>query len=54
MSTVLPFMGAALGALAISWTTQVRAQDAAPFEDVKSDHWAYEAISRLQAPLTPA
>ena len=49
MSKVLPYMGAALGVLAISWTTQVRAQDAAPFEDVKSDHWAYEAITRLQA-----
>ena len=49
MSKVTPFLGAALSALAISCTIQVRAQDAVPYKDVKSTHWAYDAVVRLQA-----
>ena len=48
MSKVSPFLGAALSALAISCTLQVRAQDAVPYKDVKSTHWAYDAVVRLQ------
>ena len=49
MSKVTPFLGAALSAFAISCTIQVRAQDAVPYKDVKSTHWAYDAVVRLQA-----
>lgn len=46
MKKYLPFMGAALATLAMTWTVQAKAQDM--FKDVPKDHWAYEAISDLQ------
>jgi hypothetical protein len=42
----LPFLGAALATLAMTWTVQAKAQDM--FKDVPKDHWAYDAISDLQ------
>lgn len=46
MKKYLPFMGAALATLAMTWTVQAKAQDM--FKDVPQDHWAYAAISDLQ------
>jgi hypothetical protein len=42
----LPYMGAAIATLAMTWSVQASAQDM--FKDVPSDHWAYAAISDLQ------
>jgi hypothetical protein len=42
----LPYMGAAIATLAMTWSVQAKAQDM--FKDVPSDHWAYSAISDLQ------
>jgi hypothetical protein len=42
----LPYMGAAIATLAMTWTVQAKAQDM--FKDVPSDHWAYAAVSDLQ------
>jgi hypothetical protein len=42
----LPYMGAAIATLAMTWSTQAKAQDM--FKDVPSDHWAYAAVSDLQ------
>jgi len=42
----LPYMGAAIGTLAMTWSVQAKAQDM--FKDVPSDHWAYAAVSDLQ------
>jgi hypothetical protein len=42
----LPYMGAAIATLAMTWTVKASAQDM--FKDVPSDHWAYAAISDLQ------
>jgi hypothetical protein len=47
MRKVLPYLGASLSLLALTWATAVRAQDAKPFEDVKPDHWAYGAVTDL-------
>ncbi len=47
MKKYLPFMGAAVAALAMTWTAQAKADDM--FKDVPSDHWAYSAISDLQS-----
>src|SRR5438270_3021574 len=47
MRKVLPYLGASLSLLALTWATAVRAQDAKPFEDVKPDHWAYQAVTDL-------
>ncbi|HLK59672.1 MAG TPA: S-layer homology domain-containing protein [Chthonomonadaceae bacterium] len=47
MRKVLPFMGAALATLAITWATQAKAQQ--PFADVPQDHWAYQAVTDLQS-----
>lgn len=48
MRKVLPYLGASLSLLAMTWATTVKAQDAKPFEDVKPDHWAYQAVTFLQ------
>lgn len=46
MKKALPFLGAALSALALAWSAPVKAQDA--FKDVPQDHWAYSAVAELQ------
>ncbi len=46
MKKFLPYMGAAIGTLAMTWSVQAKAQDM--FKDVPSDHWAYAAVSDLQ------
>lgn len=46
MKKFLPYMGAAIATLAMTWSVQAKAQDM--FKDVPSDHWAYGAISDLQ------
>jgi len=46
MKKALPYLGAALSALALSWSAPVKAQDA--FKDVPQDHWAYQAVAELQ------
>lgn len=46
MKKALPYLGAALSALAISWSAPVQAQDT--FKDVPQDHWAYQAVAELQ------
>jgi hypothetical protein len=49
MRKVLPYLGASLSVLALSWAAgSVKAQDAQPFADVKPDHWAYQAVTDLQ------
>jgi hypothetical protein len=47
MRKALPYLGAALSVLALGWASRVQAQDARPFEDVKPDHWAYQAVTDL-------
>ncbi|HLJ54994.1 MAG TPA: S-layer homology domain-containing protein [Chthonomonadaceae bacterium] len=47
MRKALPYLGASLSLLALTWATAVKAQDAKPFEDVKPDHWAYQAVTDL-------
>lgn len=47
MRKMLPYLGASLSLLALTWATAVKAQDAKPFEDVKPDHWAYGAVTDL-------
>jgi hypothetical protein len=42
----MPYLGAALAALAMAWSAPSKAQDA--FKDVKPDHWAYDAVTDLQ------
>ncbi len=42
----MPYMGAALTALAMGWSTQAMAQD--QFKDLDPKHWAYEAVNELQ------
>jgi hypothetical protein len=42
----MPYMGAALTALAMGWSTQAIAQD--QFKDLDPKHWAYEAVTELQ------
>ena len=46
MKKAMPYLGAALSALAIAWSTPSMAQDA--FKDVPQDHWAYQAVAELQ------
>src|SRR5690349_8577188 len=46
MRKVLPYLGASLSILALTWAGTARAQN--PFEDVKPDHWAYQAVTDLQ------
>src|SRR2546423_4627204 len=48
MRKVLPYLGASLALLALTWATTAKAQDTRPFEDVKPDHWAYQAVTDLQ------
>jgi len=48
MRTARPYLGAALSVLALGWVSAVKAQDVKPFEDVKPDHWAYQAVTDLQ------
>src|SRR5437764_10689321 len=48
MRKVLPALGASLTVFALTWCSAVKAQDARPFEDVKPDHWAYQAVTDLQ------
>lgn len=43
----MPYMGAALTALAMGWSTQATAQD--QFKDLDPKHWAYEAVTDLQS-----
>lgn len=46
MRKALPYMGAALAALAMAWSTPARAQG--EFKDLDPRHWAYEAVTELQ------
>ncbi len=46
MKKFLPYMGAAIATLAMTWSVKANADDM--FKDVPSDHWAYQAISDLQ------
>src|SRR5690349_21759836 len=48
MRKVLPYLGASLSILAMTWASTAKAQDTRPFEDVKPDHWAYQAVTDLQ------
>jgi len=48
MRIARPYLGAALSVLALGWVSAVKAQDVKPFEDVKPDHWAYQAVTDLQ------
>ncbi|MBC7528789.1 MAG: S-layer homology domain-containing protein [Chthonomonadaceae bacterium] len=47
MRKAMPYLGAALSALAISWTVSASAQDG-QFKDLQQDHWAYQAVNELQ------
>jgi len=47
MKKALPYLGAAVTTLALSWSVPAVAQDA--FKDVPKDHWAYAAIADLQS-----
>ena len=49
MKKAMPFLGASLTLLAASWSTVAKAQDAKPFQDVPTTHWAYEAVTDLQS-----
>jgi hypothetical protein len=42
----LPYLGAALATLVMTWSVQAKAQT---FSDVPADHWAYQAVTDLQA-----
>lgn len=46
MKKALPYLGAALSTLAMTWSAPVVAQDS--FKDVPQDHWAYAAVAALQ------
>lgn len=46
MRKALPYLGAALSALALAWSNPVNAQDA--FKDLDQNHWAYQAVDSLQ------
>jgi len=46
MRKVLPYMGVALSALTLAWSSPVKAQDA--FKDLDPNHWAYQAVTNLQ------
>ena len=45
MRPILPYFGASLAALALTWANPVKAQE--EFKDVPADHWAYNAVSDL-------
>ncbi len=47
MRKVLPLSGGLLFIAALCRPGCVQAQDARPFEDVKPDHWAYQAVTDL-------
>ena len=47
MRKVLPYLGASLSIRALTWAGTAKAQN--PFEDVKPDHWAYQAVTDLQS-----
>ncbi len=47
MRKILPHLGGFLAILALGQPACVKAQDARPFEDVKPDHWAYQAAADL-------
>jgi hypothetical protein len=47
MRKVLPYMGAALAALAFAWSSPVYAQGE-QFRDLDPGHWAYQAVTDLQ------
>ncbi len=49
MKKAMPFLGASLTLLAASWSSVAKAQDAKPFQDVPTTHWAYEAVTDLQS-----
>jgi len=44
----LPYLGAALATLSLTWAIQAQAQNPMPFPDVPQDHWAYQAVTDLQ------
>lgn len=46
MRKVLPYMGMALSALVLAWSSPAQAQDA--FKDLDPNHWAYQAVTNLQ------
>ncbi len=46
MRKAMPYLGAALSVLALTWSTAGKAQE--PFKDVPQDHWAYQAVTDLQ------
>ena len=48
MKKVLPYLGASLSILAVSWSTAAVAQNNQAFTDVPPQHWAYEAVTSLQ------
>jgi len=48
MKKVLPYLGASLSVLAISWSSAAIAQNNQAFTDVPPQHWAYEAVTSLQ------
>jgi len=43
----MPYLGASLSTLALVWSGSAQAQS--PFADVKPTHWAYQAVTELQA-----
>jgi hypothetical protein len=43
----MPYLGASLSTLALVWSGAAQAQS--PFADVKPTHWAYQAVTELQA-----
>ena len=45
----MPYLGASLSTLALVWSTASNAQAPSPFADVKPTHWAYQAVTELQA-----
>lgn len=47
MRKVLPYLGAALSALAMAWSVPASAQGQ-KFQDVPDTHWAYQAVTELQ------
>ena len=50
MKKFLPYMGAAIATLAMTWSVKASAQDM--FKDVPNDHWAYAAVSDLQQKIS--
>ncbi len=49
MNKVMPYLGFILMLFAATCSLAARGQDARPFEDVKPEHWAYQAVADLQS-----